>query len=78
MELTGGERIRVICNDCKGSKKEPGFVRGVSALAGGGYYNGPEICEKCAVKRRETNIAFRNFRERMRTASIDTSFYHEC
>lgn len=44
-----------ICNDCR----KPcvlGLVRGVSYLAGGEYYNGPEICERCMVIRREDAI----------------------
>ena len=44
-----------ICNDC-GNSTEPAFVRGVSNLAGGEYYNGPALCEKCMVIRRENAI----------------------
>ena len=48
------------CNDCgkrANSDNSPMLVRGVSYLAGGEYYNGPEICDQCMVKRRENAIA---------------------
>ena len=46
-----------ICNDCGKSAPDPLLVRGVSDLAGGEYYHGPEICEQCMIKRREDAIA---------------------
>ena len=49
----------MVCNDCKKPwrNKEPGFATGTSYLAGGEYYNGPPICERCSIKRREDAIA---------------------
>ena len=44
------------CNDCGNPDKGVMLVRGVSDLAGGEYYNGPEICEKCIDKRREQAV----------------------
>ena len=47
-----------ICARCMKSC-DVGFVRGVSDLAGGEYYNGPEICERCISEIRENAIACR-------------------
>ena len=47
------------CNDCWKYQKNstPMIVRGYSYLAGREYYSGPEICEQCAIERREKAIA---------------------
>ena len=47
------------CNDCHKNSDPPMLVRGVSDLAGGEYYKGPEICEHCMIIRRENAIAER-------------------
>lgn len=47
--------VMCICNDCK-KGCDVGLVRGVSDLAGGEYYSGPEICEHCMIIRRENAI----------------------
>lgn len=46
-----------VCNDCGKPTPDPLLVRGVSDLAGGEYYSGPEICEQCMIIRREDAIA---------------------
>lgn len=61
------------CNDCGGGSKTPMVIRGVSDLAGGDYYNGPEICEQCAIKRRESAIVMYNLR-----IGIEDHIYDEC
>ena len=65
----------MFCNDCK-NFSEHLYVRGVSHLAGGEYYKGPEICEKCITKRREDAVVMHELSNRIDTE--DSSFYHEC
>ncbi len=64
-----------ICNDCK-NKCDVGLVRGVSDLAGGQYYSGPEICEGCMALRREGAIIMAEAAAQIDI--VDRSFYHEC
>ena len=65
-----------ICNDCK-KGCDIGLVRGVSDLASGEYYNGPEICESCMLVRRERAIAEYNCSLKMDTGDLINDPFYE-
>lgn len=55
--MSSTDYVQCVCNDCgKPLGIGMGVIRGVSELAGGEYYNSPEICDNCMVNRREIAI----------------------